>query len=170
MAGLRPDWCRDSAQQGSAQTATIVHLDCVKPAPPARGRAGNDTLEGTPRANVIFGGDGDDLIEGGSSNDKLHGDAGNDTIGGGTGHDRVYGDDGNDEPAGHSGNDRLYGDIGLDTFTGGGSNDFFHSDDDLAESLFDASGNDTADADDGMDEIVLRLSDLRNHHRRPSRQ
>jgi len=48
-----------------------------------RGGAGDDTLIGDNRANIIWGGAGADTIDGSYGNDALYGEAGNDNIRGG---------------------------------------------------------------------------------------
>jgi Ca2+-binding RTX toxin-like protein len=48
-----------------------------------RGGAGDDTLTGDNRANIIWGGAGNDTIDGAYGNDALYGEAGNDNIRGG---------------------------------------------------------------------------------------
>jgi len=48
-----------------------------------RGGAGDDTLIGDNRANIIWGGAGNDTIDGSYGNDALYGEAGNDNIRGG---------------------------------------------------------------------------------------
>lgn len=44
------------------------------------GNQGDDTLERTPGANILSGGQNDDLLTGGAGNDALYGDLGKDTL------------------------------------------------------------------------------------------
>jgi Ca2+-binding RTX toxin-like protein len=60
------------------------------------GNNGNNTLVGTPRADVIRGYSGADSISGGGGEDELMGGAGNDYIAGGPGYDRCKGGPGAD--------------------------------------------------------------------------
>jgi Ca2+-binding RTX toxin-like protein len=69
------------------------------------GRAGNDTLIGTGRADEIRGGGGDDLIRGLGGIDTLRGGAGNDSIDGGLDTDYLFGDEGADWLTGGRGRD-----------------------------------------------------------------
>lgn len=71
---------------------------------------GNDTVNGSGAADVIFGGAG---------TDRLFGNAGNDLLDGGWDTDFVYGGAGNDTLRGggiDSVGDYLYGDVGYDTY------------------------------------------------------
>jgi Ca2+-binding RTX toxin-like protein len=71
------------------------------------GLAGNDTITGSGRSNMIMGGDG---------NDRASGLAGADRVGGGNGRDVLVGGDGNDTLTGGQGNDTLTGNAGADRF------------------------------------------------------
>jgi Ca2+-binding RTX toxin-like protein len=73
------------------------------------GGAGNDTLTGDLRDNVIDGGPGGDVISGGRGADTLTGNAGNDVVAGGDGDDTL------DESAPANGADTLTGGDGSDT-------------------------------------------------------
>lgn len=61
-----------------------------------RGGAGNDTLVGSPLADVLKGEDGNDTLNGGAGNDTLIGGNGNDTLIGGAGDDILDGGAGDD--------------------------------------------------------------------------
>src|ERR1700742_4418124 len=97
------------------------------------GTSGNDVIEGTEKADVIWGGPGDDKIYGGLGNDiicggpgddLIHGGRGNDWIEGGSGTDRVFGDLGDDHLTGGPGNqDEVSGGLGIDTVNGGAGNE-----------------------------------------------
>ena len=97
------------------------------------GTAGDDVIEGTEKADVIWGGPGDDKIYGGLGNDiicggagddLIHGGRGNDWIEGGAGTDRVFGDLGDDHLTGGPGNqDEVSGGLGIDTVNGGAGNE-----------------------------------------------
>ena len=56
-----------------------------------RGGAGNDTLVGSPLADILKGEDGNDSLTGGAGNDQLIGGNGNDTLVGGAGDDTLDG-------------------------------------------------------------------------------
>ena len=94
------------------------------------GGIGNDTLTGSPNADVIGGGDGNDTILGLAGIDLMDGGAGDDTITGGPGSEpNQQGGDGNDtfiwNPG--DGSDGLVGGTGTDTelFNGSAGNEVF---------------------------------------------
>jgi len=87
------------------------------------GTSGNDTLTGTPFADVINCGAGNDRVRGAGGNDVIRCGAGNDSVDGGKGTDRISGGRGNDKLAGGIGNDTLRGDAGKDTLRGGAGKD-----------------------------------------------
>jgi Ca2+-binding RTX toxin-like protein len=89
------------------------------------GTAGDDTLYGSGRddvinglegSDVLYGKNGNDTLDGGTGNDYLQGETGNDTLDGGTGNDTLSGGVGNDTLDGGTGNDILYGETGNDTY------------------------------------------------------
>ena len=100
-------------------------------------------MAGSPKPDVIYGGDGEDMLNGLSGDDNLFGEAGedmilgsfgNDHLDGGDGNDALYAEDGADSLAGGSGDDILDGgsgdDVlqgfyGADELTGGDGNDIF---------------------------------------------
>lgn len=92
----------DAASKSSTPKCTI------------KGTAGNDTLRGTSKADVICGGAG---------NDRIHGMGGDDIVIGGAGNDRLYGGAGDDTLIGEAGHDTLDGGAGDDTVIGGAGND-----------------------------------------------
>ena len=69
--------------------------------------AGNDTLNGSNRNDLLYGDDGDDEIHSGEGDDVLYG---------GTGNDRLYAEAGDDLLVGGTGNDYLRGGEGNDTY------------------------------------------------------
>ncbi|MGP3949959.1 calcium-binding protein [Streptomyces sp. 7N604] len=98
------------------------------------GGAGEDRLEGGPRADRLIGDDpatarrpqatpGNDTIIGGPGNDTISGLGGNDTITGNAGNDTLNGNEGNDSLNGSQGNDTLNGGSGNDTHNGNEGND-----------------------------------------------
>ena len=94
------------------------------------GGNGNDTLTGSPNADVIAGGEGNDTIVGLAGVDLMNGDAGDDTITGGPGNEPNHiGGDGDDtfiwNPG--DGSDGLLGEAGNDTliFNGSAGNELF---------------------------------------------
>jgi Ca2+-binding RTX toxin-like protein len=94
------------------------------------GGNGNDTLTGSPNADVIAGGEGNDTIVGLAGVDLMNGDAGDDTITGGPGNEpNQVGGDGDDtfiwNPG--DGSDGLLGEAGNDTliFNGSAGNELF---------------------------------------------
>ncbi|WP_066338183.1 calcium-binding protein [Azohydromonas lata] len=127
------------------------------------GGAGQDSLYGGAGDNTLQGGAGDDylgvyreygrsFLDGGQGNDKLDGGGGSDSLYGGEGNDTLYavaghdsldGGAGNDSLDGGDGNDTLHGGAGVDTLQGGTGDDVYYLDDRL-DSVWDASGRDTA--------------------------
>jgi len=111
--------------------------------------AGNDTLNGTPLDDLIFGAGGDDFIFGGPGSDAISGGAGNDHLygqsanGGPDGADGIDGNDGSDYIQGNAGNDMLDGGAGSDRIFGGAGND----------SINGSEGNDTVNGNLGDDTI-----------------
>ena len=97
------------------------------------GTSGDDVLQGTEKADVIWAGPGDDKVYGGLGNDivcggpgddLIHGGRGNDWIEGGAGADRVFGDLGDDHVSGGGGDrDEVSGGLGIDTVNGGAGNE-----------------------------------------------
>ena len=95
------------------------------------GDGGNDQIQGSDQAEVIFGGPDDETtpadIRGGidldqPDDDFIRGGGGNDEIRGGIGNDVIHGDAGADLLYGGRGNDELHGDW-QDRYSGGTGND-----------------------------------------------
>uniref|UniRef100_UPI00286D38DB DUF4214 domain-containing protein n=1 Tax=Brevundimonas sp. TaxID=1871086 RepID=UPI00286D38DB len=105
-------------QSGTTQPGTITGFETV------RTGAGNDSVTGDDRANVIQTGAGADLVNAGSGDDRVLGGDGDDTL---------NGQDGADYMDGGAGNDRLDGGAGDDTLVGG-----------QADTLIGGTGVDTA--------------------------
>ncbi|WP_370252037.1 calcium-binding protein [Streptomyces sp. V4I8] len=125
------------------------------------GGAGDDRLNGGPRADRLIGDDtaatgrratpGNDTINGGPGNDTISGLAGNDTINGNAGNDTLNGDDGNDTLNGEQGHDTVTGGRGNDTHNGGEGNDTLNATDSVIanDSLDGGLGFDTCNRDAG---------------------
>lgn len=90
------------------------------------GLSGNDTLEGSDRANVLLGGAGDDTMLGLGGNDRLFGSVGADTGDGGDGNDTIRAGAGDDVMLGGAGNDQMLGQFGNDTLSGGDGDDILN--------------------------------------------
>ena len=121
------------------------------------GKAGNDTITGTPLHDYMAGGDGDDVLIGGAGNNNIHGDAGNDTLsaaGVEGSYSWLYGDDGDDSITAGAGLDVLFGGVGNDTIRGGlGANKLYGEAGD--DRLSGGIGRDTIDGGAGNDRILL---------------
>ncbi|AFY56148.1 putative calcium-binding protein [Rivularia sp. PCC 7116] len=116
------------------------------------GKGGNDTLKGRGGNDFLLGGRGNDSLKGGNGNDVLLGGKGNDTLEGGNGNDLLKGGKGNDLLKGGNGNDTLKGGKGNDTLEGGNGNDLLKGGkgDDL---LKGGNGNDTLKGGQGDDTL-----------------
>jgi peptidoglycan/xylan/chitin deacetylase (PgdA/CDA1 family) len=83
-----------------AAAAALPALDLAAPAASdaaeKRGRAGADTLLGTPRADRLFGAGGNDFLAGKGGADRLDGGRGADELSGGPGSDTMRGGPGSD--------------------------------------------------------------------------
>ena len=109
---------------------TVWTDQTIAPHVPLRGLGGNDSINGTVIADVIYGFEG---------SDTLRGSTGHDTIDGGLGGDQLFGDDGNDVLIAASGeaknasvSNHLRGGAGNDVLMASGKTDF----------LYGESGND----------------------------
>ncbi|MFO0819097.1 MAG: dockerin type I domain-containing protein [Pirellulales bacterium] len=80
------------------------------------GGLGDDTIVGSPIADLIYGGSGNDTISGLGGIDTIYGGEGNDIITGGTGNDNLFGGDGSDRFIWNNGDnsDIVEGDEGVD--------------------------------------------------------
>ncbi len=114
--------------------------------------SGNDVVNALAMLDAtIFGGDGDDTLTGSPVADIIYGGAGNDVLIGAGGIDYIYGEDGNDrfgDPAvadaasNDPGNDFFFGGAGVDTFVwdpGDGSDTISGGDDDGDLAIFNGS-------------------------------
>jgi thrombospondin type 3 repeat protein/hemolysin type calcium-binding protein len=77
----------DTIDASAATLATTFTLN---------GEGGNDTLTGSPQADVLNGGDGNDTLQGRAGIDTLDGGAGDDQLSGGPGDDVAFGGAGSD--------------------------------------------------------------------------
>lgn len=89
------------------------------------GNLGGDYLEGNGGADRLFGGRGRDYLSGGAGNDELFGNLQSDYLVGGAGNDAIYGGQGPDILTGEAGDDTLSGDLGRDAVWGGRGADTF---------------------------------------------
>ncbi len=118
-----------------------------------RGASGDDALNGTVWADVMYGDGGNDSLYGLAGNDVLYGGAGNDTLDGGSGNINVlYGQDGDDVLIGEGG-----AGFGSDSYLhGGNGNDSYIFKSKASFDIYDDSGT-----DDKIEfEAGIRLLDL----------
>ena len=87
------------------------------------GGIGDDSITGSPLADLIYGGSGNDVIVSLAGDDTVYGDEGDDTITGGTGNDNLFGGDGSDRFIWNNGDnsDVVEGDEGVDVQVVNGS-------------------------------------------------
>lgn len=105
-----------TVSDGQASTTTPITVRA--------GTFGNDTLTGTPGADLMLGQHGFDTLSGLGGNDLLcGGTGGGDTLNGGDNDDTLIGGLGFDTLNGGPGNDRLTGGFGPDRFSGGPGTD-----------------------------------------------
>jgi Ca2+-binding RTX toxin-like protein len=114
---------------------------------------GDDLLNGTEKADTIFGLGGNDVILGLGGNDLLDGGPGDDNLDGGSGRDKLKGQKGDDTLTGGPGDDVLIGGPGKDKLNGGKGNDTLIGNAGK-DSLIGGPGNDTINARDGVGELV----------------
>lgn len=94
-AALNPGQ-EDADHDGAGDAFDSSQVKCEGLAATKVGTAGDQTIRGTPRADVINSMGGNDTITGLGGNDRLCGGAGNDRLNGGAGTDRCNGGDGKD--------------------------------------------------------------------------
>jgi Ca2+-binding RTX toxin-like protein len=87
------------------------------------GGDGNDTIRGHSSSDIICAGGGADVIEGGTGQDRIYGGGGDDVVHGGMHGDWIHGDDGDDDLFGDILDDKLFGDRGKDLLVGGHGTD-----------------------------------------------
>lgn len=139
------------------------------------GGSGDDTLNGGPANDGLWGNGGNDLLFGHGGDDELNGDVGNDTLYGGDGSDELSGKTGDDTLEGENGDDVLLGGDGADTLNGGDGNDTLYGEagSDMltggagADSLQGGNGNDVyfwnrGDGDDIISDSFDYGSDVEN--------
>ena len=121
------------------------------------GLAGDDTISGLGGGDVLFGGVGTDNVSGGDGIDVVFGGAGNDTLKGDDGLDIVRGRSGDDSVDGGNGPDLLFGGWGTDTLTGGAGHDRLHAvaKDGLLDRLDCGEGRDVAVVREGEPVSIL---------------
>jgi uncharacterized repeat protein (TIGR01451 family) len=122
----------NAANNQDAETTTIVNKGKAKKQKPScvtptiSGTAGNDTLVGTNRADVIRAFSGDDQVFAGDGKDLICADLGADLVSGGPKGDTVIGGGGRDRLVGNTGGDLLKGKGGRDRLRGNFGNDFLN--------------------------------------------
>lgn len=118
------------------------------------GQGGDDQLHGDEGHDVLFGGYGDDTLTGGDGNDQLSGDNGNDTLDGGDGNDQLYGGEGDDILYGGDGDDQILGDSGNDQLYGGVGNDQLYGGHG-SDILDGGAGENILQGGEGIDEYIF---------------
>jgi Ca2+-binding RTX toxin-like protein len=145
------------------------------------GGGGNDTLDGGPGFDLVFGAAGDDTLNGGLRRDHLLGGYGNDVVSGDNGSDRISGGRDNDVERGGNGNDRIAANQGVDELFGDAGNDRLWAlarvdvdtsagPDVIADTVHGGAGNDRIhtrdgeadriDCGDGRDRALLDQQDV----------
>jgi uncharacterized protein (TIGR01370 family) len=137
----------DGVVDSNTVTVKINVAPIVVPGDPL---AGNDTIQGTYRADKLDGHAGNDTISGRSDNDRLDGGDGNDRLDGGSGNDTLLGGTGDDTIIGGSGRDVMTGGSGADSFV------FMRIDD---TSTWSSSRDVITDFEVGRDHIDLSAID-----------
>lgn len=117
------------------------------------GDADDNSLTGSPLADVVRSGSGDDGVAGGAGHDYLEGEEGDDHLNGGTDNDAVFGGAGIDTLYGLQGNDFLDGGDGNDRLDGGDDDDTLVGGAGV-DTLYGAGGNDTLDGGESSDSLA----------------
>lgn len=123
------------------------------------GTDGADVINGLGGQDIICAGSGDDTINAGRGADLVLAGSGNDTVTGGFGADVIHGGDGNDNIRGGNGPDVITGDAGDDTLHGTAGNDrvIGGADDDVViggighDRVLGSEGNDVLEGRNGFD-------------------
>ena len=110
-----------------------------------RTHGGDDTVTGTDRAEVVFGGDGNDELIGNGDNDLLFGGAGKDVLRGGDDNDTLDGGPGPDVIEGGPGDDILFDGPGDDLLDVGIGDDTVMATPGSDDIFIDGGGLDTID-------------------------
>ncbi|WP_374764480.1 beta strand repeat-containing protein [Yunchengibacter salinarum] len=118
----------------------------------------NVALSNLSEADFRFG---KNLVIGNDDGETLTGSLADDDIRGNGGNDRLIGSNGDDDIEGGAGDDTLLGEGGRDNLSGGVGNDLIlpGNTDDLSESAFGDSGNDTLDASGSATRVNLNGGD-----------
>lgn len=135
---------REATDADTARLGCLVEAAQAPAASKIVGDAGNNTLNGTGRADVIEGGEGNDVVRGRGGSDILFGQEGDDRLLGNGRSDCLFGGGGNDTLKGGTGGDSLFGEAGDDSLTGGGGDDLL-SGGAGRDRLNGGKGNDTLD-------------------------
>ena len=131
-----------------SEPAPLPRPGCALAVAAIAATSGDDTRDGTPQGDVIFGLAGDDLLRGLAGGDCLYGHQGADRLRGGSGRDDVFGGVGADRLRGGSGRDLLRGRGADDRIRGGKG----------ADRINPGSGSDTVLAGRGNDRVNARGS------------
>jgi Ca2+-binding RTX toxin-like protein len=129
----------------SVLAVTALGLASLAAAAVINGTDGDDTITGTPNADLINGmggndkiasldgpdivlaGQGNDIVRAGDGADVVWGNAGNDLLHGGDGNDVLRGRGGDDQLYGGSGDDQLFAGMGVDELNGGPGSDHLYA-------------------------------------------
>jgi Ca2+-binding RTX toxin-like protein len=116
------------------------HADLIQ------GLGGNDMVAGRGGGDIILAGPGNDLVRGGDGSDTIWGNAGDDVLHGGNGADIVRGRSGDDQVYGGDGPDQLFAGFGADKVFGGPGDDHLYAvaKDGQLDKLNCGPGNDVA--------------------------
>lgn len=117
---------RDAIEHSNFDADIEAGYDCAADRVVLRGGSGDDRLEGSVRADRIFGGRGDDRIDTASARSGVNrawGGPGDDRIAGGGARDALRGGPGADVLEGGRGRDTLLGGPGRDRVVGGADRD-----------------------------------------------
>lgn len=113
---------------------------------------GADTVNGSPKDDLINGQEGNDLLKGGGGDDNLNGEDGNDRVLGGAGNEFIDGESGRDTLIGGAGRDDIDGGGEADLLKGGPGNDVLYSGGGN-DVLFGGGGNDWIEGNAGNDRL-----------------
>ena len=108
----------DGKESNTVVFSSVSSIDVIKEIENVTGGAGNDTINGDDKTNVLIGNAGDDKLSGNDGSDTLFGNDNDDILDGGKGSDTLFGGKGSDTLIGGEGIDYIDGGEGEENSIG----------------------------------------------------